>query len=264
MPDRPLPEITGPALAGLEGYGREGALLGRRARRPEGAPQRLHGRDERVQHRLVAHLGAAQLGHGGDPGAERLGQPLPADVLLLAQRLAGAAQQRPVQRSRSPAHGGDQLPPGGDEHRTRRGGRLLRQELRHGGEPALQIDPVVGVTDRRVQLGEPVGLPVDGRGRRLQPAHQELRAVRLRQPGHLSTPFSIRFPIPRRSFIRRLTGPSAARASARARPTGAGAPRPPRTGSPSSRPCRARSRSCRPASWPPESGARRAPAAPRR
>ena len=127
---RTLPEVARPALARDERHGRVGAgrrrLGGSRIPpRPErrvGA-QRLEGRQQRVEHRLVPRHGLAEhLDRADRRGQGRLAQPL--RVRVLGDGLARTQQRPAVQRAARAAHDAHQPPPGGREERPGLVGRV--------------------------------------------------------------------------------------------------------------------------------------------
>ena len=167
VPDAALAQIAGPALAGLQRHGRQRALARppsraaandrcRRRARPPPAPARPASSCRPARPRRAAPpRPPRRAARRASCSARHLGR--------VAERLARAAQQRPVQRPGGAADRRDQLPPGQDRARRRacRGGSFSSARG-HGREPALQVAAVVGVADRGVQLGEPVRLAVHG------------------------------------------------------------------------------------------------------
>src|SRR5262245_53397418 len=80
MADAALAEVAGPALERLQRDRRFHALLGRLLRAAQsvlerrvlgrGGAERLHGRKQRIEHRLVAGLRLPALLHAGDAGLQ--------------------------------------------------------------------------------------------------------------------------------------------------------------------------------------------------
>ena len=127
-------------------------------------PKRPGRRGERVDHRLVALAGRAELLHAR-PGPPRARRPSAARSTSAAapSALPGPAERRPVQRAGGAADLGDQRAAGQGQHRARASpARPAASSAReHGGEAAGQVDAVVGVADRRVQLGQVVAVGLD-------------------------------------------------------------------------------------------------------
>ena len=150
---RPRPRASGSWIAGVEA-----------------AAQGLERRLERVDHRLVAGLGRAQLLDRVESGVERREQLRAAERVGVAERLAGPAQGRAPERTAGTADGGDQGLAGDDQEPA--GGEespLSGQRLLDRLEPAVHVDAVVAVSDRGVELAEIVALRPDRRGDRAHP-----------------------------------------------------------------------------------------------
>ena len=140
------------------------AVLDARAQRRDGGP-------ERVDHRLVAGLGRAELDHAGERRVERVGERRPVERRRVADRAAGAAQGGAPQRPARAADRRDQRLAGDDQLLAGRLGAVLRaQRLDHRAEAARHVDAVVAVADRRVELREVGRLRLDGGGHLLHPA----------------------------------------------------------------------------------------------
>ena len=163
------PEVGRPTLPRLHrerrldaGVRRIGGIAGRFVRGPAGPQRPLERRDgrlPRVDHRLVAGRGGAQRLDPVETRAERGQEHLAVRPIRLGERRADLAEPGPVQRTRRP-------PDPVDERRAN-----LREErspgdpsgddcsvARAAANPALHVHPVVGIADRRVELGEEVTL----------------------------------------------------------------------------------------------------------
>src|SRR5918996_3161385 len=161
-------EVVGPPAAGLERDGRPHALLRRVRRAPQrvGQPaafsgaQRLQGRHERVDHRLVAGLGLAPRLNPLDSGLHRGGPAGEVELLATGGRHAHLQEQGSVQRAGGSADARDQRHPDRLEQRAdvlALGAVELLDRLAHA---AIHVGAVVAVADRRVepdQLGAVLG-----------------------------------------------------------------------------------------------------------
>ena len=211
MADAPVAEVGGTALR--RAHRRRGAhalfagrpCRGERIRDARASAQLLaqrpHGGRERVDHRLLALLRGAELDDAGEGSIERIGELGPVELGRVSERAAGPPQGSAPQRAARSAHRRDERGARGDQQATRRRRVVRRLELRdHRAEPAIHVRAVIGVTDRRVELGQVVALlPNRGCGLR-HPSPNRLRV-------HA-----------RPSFHRPLTPPSEAQPCARARP----------------------------------------------
>ena len=143
-----LAEVGRAALARLHRHRRAGALLrggrgrgdrlaevARRPRRPRAAPATAG--SERVDHRLVAGLGRAELDHAGQRRVERVGERGPVERRRVADRPAGAAQGGPPQ---GPARAADLR-----DQRLARGDQLLAGRL-------VAASPALSTTARKPRV----------------------------------------------------------------------------------------------------------------
>src|SRR5918995_1616861 len=151
-----LAEVAGPALAGDHrdgglhaGLGGGGGLVQGRAQLlalGQGGVEGLQARVPGVQHGLVLELGLAPGDHAVVAGPERRRQPLVLDLGGVAQLLAHAKEQRPVQRSRGPADLADQGHADGLEHAAEVPVALEAVEALDGRlEPAVHVGAVAAV-----------------------------------------------------------------------------------------------------------------------
>ena len=103
MAYRALAKIRGAALPGLHRHRGPGALLsgvGRGSERSverlaggEPAPQRLYGRHQRVNHRLVARRGGTELNHSVYRRLKGVGELLAVEALDITQAAARAPER---------------------------------------------------------------------------------------------------------------------------------------------------------------------------
>ena len=104
--------------------------------------------------------------------ADRRGQ---VHVGGVSQRLSGPAERRAVERAGGAADLGDQgVARQGQDGPGRRGFSAPGvQRAEHGGEAAGQVDAMIGVADRRVQLGQVVAVGLDDPGGRHDPGPED-------------------------------------------------------------------------------------------
>ena len=145
-------------------------------RRPATARSASIAGAQRVDHRLVAALGRAELDDRGERRLERVDERLGLDLLGVAERLRPALRKAGApERAAGAADRRDERRAGGDQELARRRAAVQVVELDlDGGEPARHVRAVVGVADRRVELGEVVALLGDRRRAAAQPAVERL------------------------------------------------------------------------------------------
>src|SRR4029453_10363566 len=143
---------------------------------PPGPRPPLEGRqggDEGVDDGLVTHRGRPQLLDGIEAGSKRQQQVLRTELLFRPERLtqipepasvegAGGAADREHERS---PHRVQDLPRRLPPHPLEFGHR--------GREAPVEVDPVVGVADRRIELGQVVALVPDQEGKLVHPLEDE-------------------------------------------------------------------------------------------
>jgi hypothetical protein len=152
-------------------------------------PRRRH---ERVDHGLVALAGGAEpldacerlLQRGGQRGQVHLGG--------VSQGLSGPAEGHAVQRPGGAAdHGDDGVARESQDLSGRRGRGhppvLSVQGAEHGSEAAGEVDAVIGIADRRVQLGQVVAVGLDDLGGGGHPGPEEF-SVHVEVSDHLISP----------------------------------------------------------------------------
>jgi len=160
-----------------------------RDRLAEGPGRRL----ERVDHGLVALARGPQPLHAGQRRVQRGGQPGQVHVGGVAQRLPGPAERHAVQRPGRAAHLGDDGAAGQGQdpsgRHVRRGPVARVQRAEHRGEAAVQVDAVIGVADRRVQLGQVITVGLDDPGGRRYPGPEDFSVHRGSLAGDLRHAF---------------------------------------------------------------------------
>ena len=179
MPDAALAEVARPAL--LRHQRRRGphALLGcrrggRKARgelgpRPGGFQKGVPGRQQGVEHRLVARLGAAPEDDPLDPGIQGI---RPVGEAQVGVRLAGLRhphEEGAVQGAGRPADRGQQGHARQPEDGGGVAGRCLAQLLDRRREAPLHVGAMVGVADGGVEGGEVVAVGGEHPGARTDP-----------------------------------------------------------------------------------------------
>ena len=108
-----------------------------------------------VDHRLVSWLGLAASLDAGDPGLERRGPIVRAELVLAGHGGSHLQEERPVEGAagapdRRHERHADGLQEGADVLFITRGVNLGD----HGRHASIHVDPVVAVSDRRVELGQ--------------------------------------------------------------------------------------------------------------
>ena len=225
MADGPWAEVAGPALAGLHadgglqssrgGVGRRAGRLGQVAAGVDDRLVRTDRGPQRVHHRLVALgrgtqlLDARQGGLQGGPELDRR------HLGVLAQGLGGLPQPGAVQRARRPTGLADQSPPDGREHHPRCRRVRLVQHRQCRLEAAAQIDAVVGVADRGIEVGQVVGVVDHQLGGLGDPGPEHARVHhhpsrkqhrRVHRGGWVSAPNAAPGSRPERPRVRRAVG----------------------------------------------------------
>ena len=180
MPGAPLAEVARTALSRHEWDRVLHALLRGRRRLPQSLAERgavaecplesVAGGEQGVDHRLVARLCLAAFLDTGDPGLER-GRPVVGAELALAgdgrphpeeerpvERAAGAPDRRHERHADGLQQGADFVPAG-----------LVVDLGHHRGHTAAHVDPMIRVSDGRVELREVLLVRLDVRGEPLQP-----------------------------------------------------------------------------------------------
>ena len=184
----------------------------------EALAQRRRGGRERVDHRLVAGLGGAEVDDRGQRRVERGGEPLAVEPLGVAEAASRRRGRPSPTAGRWPADGRHQGLAGEHEQPAGRACRALGGErLADRLEPAGHVDPVVAVADRGVELREVVGTA----------GHRGLGLVQPGDDGTVTHSGRHRAHAPQRSAAVWTEHPTTARARRRA-PAASGTRRPSR------------------------------------
>src|SRR5215207_5477073 len=171
VPGAALSEVARPALARHERDRGGDALVGRARRAGErrseaGAlaergPEGLAGREEGVEHRLVAGLGLAAGLHARDRRVEAVPPRLGRELRRVAGRCAELQEEGPVEGPAGPADLRDQAHRDALHDAADVAGLVAVQLLDGRAHAAVHVDAVVGVADRLVEARQLVLLLAD-------------------------------------------------------------------------------------------------------
>jgi hypothetical protein len=127
---------------------------------------------QRVEHRLVSELWLAARGQPVEAGPQRPGKVVGGQ---LGTRTGGGTEpqeERSVEGTAGTADAAHQREADQLEQLVGRRRMGAVEFLDHGAHPTVHVDPVVAVTDGRVEVGEVGSVLVDQRGERADPLLQ--------------------------------------------------------------------------------------------
>ena len=161
--------------AGLRGL--SGGAKHLSARRPAGEPlaHRGHRRLQCVHHRLVTRYRRPQVLDRRQRRGHRIDELGEVECRFVAQGSTRLAKRRSPERTACAADGRDERLAGEDQQLAGRPIRLGAQGECHRIEPTIEVDAVVAVADRGVELDQVVPLGAHRRGDLIHPRGDGLR-----------------------------------------------------------------------------------------